>query len=162
MTESKAPGATAPDNDGSKWPSSAMLGYGTFGRRTPAGRRYHFRTAVALIAMLVLASAVALLGLRFPDNRLWLVVLSLIPGAAFSYIAWEFRRYILGLDELARRIQLEAILWTYLTGMAVASIAGGIAMVYGWEWNPLWLNPAWYIFLEPVRGCFLYYVARRY
>ena len=151
-------------SDSSKWPASAMLGYGTFGMRTPAGRRYHLRTAIALIAMLVLAAVVAMLGVRFPNNSLWRPLLSLVPGAGFCYIVWEFRRYILALDELARRIQLEAILWTYLTGLGVATLVGGVVMVYGWEWNLLWLwlNPLWYGFLEPVRGCFLYFVARRY
>ena len=52
--QSDAPGAVSPGNDGSKWPASALLGYGTFGRRTPAGRRYHTRTAIALIARVIL------------------------------------------------------------------------------------------------------------
>jgi hypothetical protein len=158
-----APQAVSSDNEHSKWPASAMLGYGTFGRRTPAGRRYHTRTAIALVAMAVatlclVAAAVA----TGPHNTLWLAILSLVPGIGFSYVAWEFRRYILAIDELARRIQLEAIVWTYLTGWAVAALVGGIALVYGWHWSSLWLNPLWYVFLEPVRGCFLYYVARRY
>ena len=149
-------------NDGSKWPAAAMLGYGTFGRRTPAGRRYHAQTAIALIAMVVLCVALAVLAGDFHHNSPWRVMLSLVPGAAYSYIAWEFRRYIKSLDELARRIQLEAMAWTYLAGMGGASLVGGVALVYGWHWSSLWLNPLWYVFLEPVRGCFLYYVARRY
>ena len=36
------------------------------------------------------------------------MILSLAPGAAYLYIAWELRRYILALDELARRIQLRS------------------------------------------------------
>jgi len=95
-------------------------------------------------------------------NSLWKVVFSLAPGAGFLYIAWEFRRYISALDELARRIQFEATAWTYLTGLVVAVLLGGVALVYGRQWNRLWLNPLWYVFLEPVRGCFLYYIARRY
>jgi hypothetical protein len=160
--QSDAPRAVSSDNDGSKWPASTMLGYGTFGRRTPAGRRYHARTAIALIAMVVVCAAAAILAGDFHHNSPWRVILSLTPGVAYSYIAWELRRYILALDELARRIQLEAIAWTYLTGLAVAALAGGIALVYGWQWSSLWLNPLWFVFLEPVRGCFLYYVARRY
>jgi len=108
-----APGAVSSDH-GSKWPASAMLGYGTFGRRTPAGRRYHTRSAIALIAMVVLCWAVAILAGDFHHNSVWRVILSLAPGAAYSYIAWEGRRYLLSLDELACRIQLEAIAWTYL------------------------------------------------
>ena len=141
-----------------------MLGYGTFGMRTPAGRRYHIRSAIALVATLVLAAVAGMLAVRFPSNKVWLLILSLVPGTGFCYIAWELRRYILALDELARKIQLEAILWTYLTGLAVASVAGGVIMVYGWDMRLpwLWLNPLWYGFLEPVRGCYLYFIARRY
>ena len=40
-----------------------------------------------------------------------------LPGGAFAYIAWSLRGYLLALDELARRVQLEAMSWTYLTGM---------------------------------------------
>jgi hypothetical protein len=159
--QSDAPGAVSPDNDGSKWPASAMLGYGTFGMRTPAGRRYHTRTAIAL-AMAILCPAAAILAGDFYHNSTWRVILSLVPGAVYLYIAWELRRYILALDELARRIQLEAMAWTYLAGMGVASLVGGVALIYGWHWNRLWLNPLLYLFLEPVRGCILYYVARRY
>jgi len=49
-----------------------------------------------------------------------------------------------------------------LAGLVAATLVGGVALVYGWHWNRLWLNPLWYVFLEPVRGCFVYYVARRY
>jgi hypothetical protein len=147
--------------EGSKWPAPAMLALGTFGGRTPAARRYHTRCAIALIGMLVLELWAGLLLIAFP-NATWRVVLSLVPGVSFFYIAWEFRRYLLALDELARRIQLEAIAWTYLTGLAVAVLVGGVAAVYGGQWNRLWLNPMWFVFLEPLRGCFLYYTARRY
>jgi hypothetical protein len=112
--------------------------------------------------MVALCLAAAILAGDFHHNSPWRLTLSLVPGIAYSYIAWELRRYILALDELARRIQLEAIAWTYLTGLAVAALVGGVALAYGWQWSSLWLNPLWFVFLEPVRGCFLYYVARRY
>jgi hypothetical protein len=148
-------------NGASEWPACAMLSYGTFGKQTPAGRRYHFRAAIALAAAAVLWPASAYLAKHFPNTR-WLPILSLCPGIAFSYIVWEFRRYLLSLDELARRIQFESIAWTYLTGLALAALAGGIAMAYGSHWDAVWLNPFWFILLEPVRSCYLYYVARRY
>jgi hypothetical protein len=113
------------------------------------------------MAVLSLGAAV-LAGDFLHHNSPWRVILSLAPGVTYSYIAWEFRKYVLALDELARRIQLEAIAWTYLTGWAVAALVGGVALVYGWHWNRLWLNPLWFVFLEPVRACYLYYVARRY
>jgi hypothetical protein len=112
--------------------------------------------------MVIICLAAAILAGDFQHSGAWRVILSLAPGAAYLYIAWELRRYILALDELARRIQLEAMAWTYLAGLVVASLVGGVAFVYGWHWNRLWLNPLLYVFLEPVRGCFLYYVARRY
>jgi hypothetical protein len=153
--------AGSSNNEGSKWPAPAMLGFGTFGGRTPAGRRYHTRCAIALVAMVVLELWAGMLSMVFP-NAPWRVILSLVPGVSFLYIAWEFRRYLLALDELARRIQLEAIAWTYLTGWVIAVLVGGVAMVYGWQWNRLWLNPMWFMLLEPLRGCFLYYIAQRY
>jgi hypothetical protein len=136
-----APRAVSSDHGGSKWPACAKLGYGTFGRRTPAGRRYHTRTAIALIAMVALCLGAAILARDFHHKSLWRVILSLVPGVAYLYIAWELRRYILALDELARRIQPEAIAWTYLTGLGGAALVGGVALVYGWHWNRLWLNP---------------------
>jgi hypothetical protein len=156
-----APSAGTSQNEGSTWPACAMLSYGTFGRQTAAGRRYHIRAAIALAAIAVLWPAAAFLAKHFP-NTPWLAIQSVAPGIAFAYIAWEFRRYLLALDELARRIQFEAIAWTYLTGLIIAALLGGVAMAYGLHWDVLWFNPFWFILLEPVRSCFLYYVARRY
>ena len=85
------------------------------------------------------------------------LIAAFAPGAAFIYIAWEFRKYLSALDELARRIQLESIAWTYLCGLALAMLFGGLGMVYGWR-----LNPLWFIVLEPVRAGWLYFVSRRY
>jgi len=143
-------------NEDSRWPTTPMLAYGTFGMRTPAGRRYHIRCSLALAAMVACFLAPALLRRSVPVGILRIVI-ALAPGAAFVYIAWEFRRYLSALDELARRIQLESIAWTYLCGLAVAMLLGGIGLVYGWRFNP-----AWFIVLEPVRAGWLYFVSRRY
>jgi hypothetical protein len=156
-----APPAGTSHSESSNWPACAMLSYGTFGKQTPAGRRYHIRAAIAVAAIVVLLPAAALLAKHFP-NTPWLAIQSLAPGFAFAYIAWEFRRYLLSLDELARHIQFEATAWTYLTGLVIAALVGGVAMAYGLQWDRLWLNPFWFILLEPVRAGFLYYVARRY
>ncbi len=85
------------------------------------------------------------------------IVIALAPGGTFIYIAWEFRRYLSALDELARRIQFESIAWTYLSGLALAMLLGGVGLVYNWRFNP-----AWFIVLEPVRAGWLYLVSRRY
>jgi uncharacterized membrane protein YfcA len=137
------------NDDSSQWPKCAMIAYGTFGNRTPAGRRYHFRCGIALAAMVVCMIGGALAGLK--------PLAAIAPGIGFLYIAWEFRKYLSALDELARRIQLESMAWTYLTGFGVAMLLGGLGTVYGWG-----LNPFWFILLEPVRGGWLYFVARRY
>jgi hypothetical protein len=147
--------------ESSNWPACAMLSYGTFGKQTAAGRRYHVRAAIALAAMVILWPAATLLAKHFPSTP-WPAIQSLAPGITVAYIAWEFRRYLLALDELARRIQFQAIAWTYLTGLVLAALVGGVAMAYGLHWEILWLNPLWFVLLEPVRSCFLYYVARRY
>ncbi len=143
-------------NEDSRWPTAPMLAYGTFGTRSLAGRRYHLRSGLALAAMVACIVAGVLLRHSVPHGILK-VVTALAPGAAFLYIAWEFRRYLSALDELARRIQLESIAWTYLCGLAVAMLLGGIGLVSGWR-----LNPAWFIVLEPVRAGWLCFVSRRY
>src|SRR5580658_9348968 len=138
-------------SEGSNWPVCAMLSYGTFGKQTPAGRRYHIRAAIALATMVVLWPAATFLAKHFPITP-WLVIQALTPGVAFAYIAWEFRRYLLSLDELGRRIQFESIAWTFLTGLVIAALLGGVALAYGSHWDPIWLNPFWFILLEPVRA----------
>lgn len=138
----------------SRWPTTPMLAYGTFAMRTPAERRYHIRSSLALAALVASFFAPALFRRSVPAGILQMII-ALAPGAAFAYIVWEFRRYLSALDELARRIQLESITWTYLCGLAVAMLLGGIGLV--WRFNP-----AWFIVLEPVRAGWLYFVSRRY
>ena len=146
------------EGDSPHWPASAMLLYGTFGTRTLAGRRYHIRSGIALAVIagwILLAGAV----LRATGaSRSAHVLTALVPGIAFAYIAWEFRRYLRALDELARRIQLESIAWTYLTGIALAVLFGGVVLVTGWRLNPI----LFIVVLEPVRAGWLYFVSRRY
>lgn len=133
--------------EASQWPTCAMLGWGTLGG--PAGRRYSRHCAIALAVMVAGCAASALFGLK--------LVAALAPGAGFLYIAWEFRIYLAALDELARRIQLESIAWTYMSGLVAAILLGGLALVFDWK-----LNPMWFVVLEPVRSVWLYRVARRY
>jgi hypothetical protein len=145
-----------PATEHSQWPTAPMLAYGTFGSRTPAGRRYHLRAGIALAVMAVCMFGGALARSVVPQARPELLA-AIAPGAGFLYIAWEFRRYLASLDELARRIQLESIAWTYLTGLAIAMLLGGFGVIYGWR-----INAGWFIMLEPVRSAWLYCVARRY
>lgn len=130
----------------------AILAYGTLGSNTPAGRRYHRRSGMALLLLLVWMVVVASLG----HSTLRLVT-PLVPGLVFLYIVYEFRRYLLALDELARRMHMEALAWTYLAGLALAMLVGGVSAGVGWQ-----VNPMWFIVLEPVRAGFLFVISRRY
>ena len=142
--------------DKSGWPTAAILAHGTFGGTNPSARRYHTRcwTALAVVVMWVIFGSAARPIL--PSGAIPILT-AILPGAAFAYIAWEFRRYLLSLDELARGLQFESIAWTYLTGLALAAIVGGIGIVTHWTVSPLW-----FIVLEPVRALWLYVVTRRY
>lgn len=78
-------------------------------------------------------------------------------GLAFSYISWEWWRYVSSLDELERRLQVEAAAWTYIVGMALAMTLAGVHAVLGWR-----VFPGWLILLEPLRGWRLYELTRRF
>ena len=146
-----------PAEKSESWPGSTLLLYGTFGKKTPEGLRYHRRCTAALVVLV----AGLVLGSLLPAGPARILP-AILPGAAFAYIAWAFRRYLLELDELARGIQMEAVTWTYLTGLAGAMLLAGFASVYHWgELNKI-SNFYWFILLEPVRGFWLYVISRRY
>jgi hypothetical protein len=135
----------------SQWPTGSILAYGTFGTRTPAGKRYRLRATAALAAFTIL----------------WLLSIYLwkthVSGLTFSFVAWETHRYWLSLDELARRLQLEAAAWTYLVGIAAGMLLGGFSFVFynsASVW--FWCSPMWVILLEPIRAFVLYRLAKRY
>jgi hypothetical protein len=50
---------------------------------------------------------------HFRPKPVILSITALVGGIVIPYIALEFRHYLSQLDELARRMQLEAIAWTY-------------------------------------------------
>jgi hypothetical protein len=76
----------------------------------------------------------------------------------FSFIAWSFWKYLSELDELARGIQFQTIALTYLTGLGAAGFVAALGAAGHWAINPLIA----YILLEPVRGFWLWVIARRY
>lgn len=145
----------ASSEERSPWPCRSLVLWGTFGTTTPVGRRYHNRSLAALAVFLLVHF---LLG-AWRDVPAVRALIALTPGAVFGFIAWELRRYLLALDELSRRIQMEAITWTYLLGLVAAMAWAGLATAYGSSW---YLHPAWFLLLEPVRGFVLRSVARRY
>lgn len=93
---------------------------------------------------------------------------ALLIGAVITYMAWELRRYLLTLDELARQVQFEAMAWTYLTGFVLAGWLGVLAVLsyklLHWTYKPelLLLTPFLYFCLEIFRAEWLQHLARRY
>ena len=103
---------------------------------------------------------------------------AVLPGLGFTGIALSFRRYLLTLDELARRIQVESIAWTYLTGLALGPLLAGVLAASGIHAN--FLRPMlslsgldasrsdlivpyiYVLFLEQTRTLWLYKVSRKY
>jgi hypothetical protein len=156
--EQVPPPSTQPAEE-SRWPAFPILFYGTFGSRTPAGRRYHRQFGIALFVLALGMLALTMFRAYIPEQILR-PLMGVLPGGVFAYIAWSCYGYLRTLDELARRMQLEAMAWTYLTGIAAAALLGGFALAYNWgQW---FLNPIWFLILEPVRGAWLYVVSRRY
>ena len=95
----------------------------------------------------------------------------LVAGCVISYIAWESRRYLAHLDELGRRMQLEAMAWTYITGFVLAAWFGVLVVflalfghlpTHGFFKGLLLVSPFFYFLLEPIRAGWLYYLSRRY
>jgi hypothetical protein len=80
----------------------------------------------------------------------------------FSYIVLEFRKYLLSLDELVLRLQLEAMAWTYASGFVLTAILCAIWFESLGKVDLAWFCPVWFILLEPVRAGWLYFLSRRY
>jgi hypothetical protein len=118
-----------------------MLWIGTFGPGSPGGQSYQTACYYALAKSYPLV--------RWP--------LAILPGAVFTFIAWRLWLYVSQLDELSRRLQMEAMAITYLLGMAVSLLLGGLALVFNWN-----INPGLYLFLDIVRAFVLVKLARRY
>jgi hypothetical protein len=150
--------------ESSQWPTCSILGFGTFGTRGPAERRFRARAGLASLAIIVLwPLSIYLWKTHVSPALLWGIVGALAPGLAFAYLSWETRRYWLSLDELARRLQLEAAAWTYLIAIAAGMMLAGVSFVlfdHPSIW--FWCNPMWVILLEPVRSMILYFLTRRY
>jgi len=155
---------SAPSED-SQWAKSAMLMWGVFSTRTPEGRQY-VRTSCAAITMLLVPSLLFFihqyLHLHYVSKRVFTSIIAVALPAAFSLIVWEFRKYLLSLDELAQRLQIEAMAWTYLTGFVLAAVLCGIWLESLPNVDALWFCPIWFALLEPVRAGWLYALSRRY
>lgn len=152
--------------ENSRWPAVPVLFLGTFGTKTPAERRFMIRSCLAAAA--TVCWVLFTFAVHFRPKPIIGSITPFVAGAVLTYIAWELRRYLYALDELARRMQLEAIAWTYITGMILAAWLGALApfshTLTHWPYKQslLLMMPFLYFVLEPVRAGWLYYLSRRY
>lgn len=144
---------TSSSSEQNAWPKKDILWLGYFGSGTPAGRRYRNRSLSALLVLVLVQFAFALA----PKVPAMMIAGGWAAGLVFSYIAVEWWRYLESLDELARRLQMEAMAWTYVWGVAFMMALGGMMTVWGWK-----LSPALFILLEPVRAWRLWSLTRKY
>jgi hypothetical protein len=152
--------------EGAQWAACPILLWGIFGTKSPAERRFIMRCCYA--GAVAAGWVVVAFSLHLTTKRVFRPVIALLGGGVITYIAWEFRRYLLQLDELARRMQFEAMAWTYLTGLALAAWLGVLLpfsrTLTHWPYKPgfLLLTPFLFFVLEPIRAAWLYYLSRRY
>ena len=103
----------------------------------PHSGHYSLKTDLLLNAWLAVATVAFLAALfllrRFPEWNSWLrgalVLAPFVPGLLYVRSGW---RFISGLDELQRRIQLEAVLFASL-GTVLASTAANVLSAQGIE-----------------------------
>ena len=149
-----------------RWEPCSILLWGTLGTRGPAERRYIVRCFLAMV--LAMGWLMVAKFSHFRPRPVILSLTALVGGAVITFIALEFRHYLSQIDELARRMQLEAMAWTYLTGFVVAAwlgVAGAFSQTIAhWAFRPgvLLLIPYLFFLLEPVRAGWLYHLSRRY
>jgi hypothetical protein len=99
---------------------------------------------VAVPALFVLAYFAARAGIEQtePGSRAALAF-ALLPVPAFAFLIWSYTRSVRGMDELQRRIQLEALALAFPIALLVAFTAGllDLAGFHGegnWDLPRLW------------------------
>lgn len=108
-----------------------------------AARRYNRRLAVALLVYAVLLGGTIVALNRFPTGP-WRYAVALLPMVPLGYLVWAAVRYLRGIDELQRRIQLE--------GLGFAFAAGSV-ITFGYGFLQLAGSPeASWFFVWPVYG----------
>jgi hypothetical protein len=142
------------DVGASRWPWWSMVLYGHFGPEASLeSRRADARSRLAIAGFVLAAIAVTLAPGLEPTVRSRTIA-ALVPPL-LAYLAWERWRYALGLDELARRLYLEAFAITYLSGLALFSVFGLLDALAGWQVPPLA-----FVALEPIRAAVLAWRSR--
>jgi hypothetical protein len=145
-------------NDESSWPYASLLLFGFFGHNSPGGRKLSWRTGGALVLFLVAAMGIqGALGPIIPQP----VWITLVPVSILA-IAAAYVVYLRGLDELNRRIQLEAFALAYAATMVIYFAAVAVSVR---DMSHLPRVPGLtylIVFAEPLRGAFLVYLAKKY
>jgi hypothetical protein len=138
-----------------RWPLWSMLLFGHFGEdATPDSLRADRRARIAIAAFVIVAAVVYVapgLG-SIPRQH----VVTALVGPQLAYLAWERWRYAAGLDELARRVYLEAFAITYLAALPLFSFGAVLESLGGWT-----LSPIAFLILEPIRAGVLTWRSRR-
>ncbi len=141
-----------PKEKNPEWPYRSLLWYGFFGMDSPGGKTLVLRTTAALLIFIVGALLASI-----PDP-LWLkIVGALMVPAAAAFIMWSGWRYLNGLDELSRLIQLRAYAFSYGAAIVLAMTMYSLEISACISISPLWL-----ILVEPLRGISLYVIAKQY
>lgn len=138
-----------PQRDGA-WPYTSLLMFGYFGRGSPGGERLARETTVWL------ALAVAAMVAAGP----WAYAL---PVSVVG-IGWSYARYLRGLDELSRMIQLKALAVSYGAAMTIGAVVAALALAspnVDQTMSPAAVFP-FLVLAEGVRGIALVIQARRY
>ena len=87
-------------------------------RTNQAARTYLKRMLLAMLSYLVLLFAVMLITNAYPDAW-WRYVLLMVPIVPLVFVAWAVVRMMSDVDELQRRIQLEALAFAFGAGSLI-------------------------------------------
>jgi len=102
------------------------------------GRRDGWTSLIAAVTF-VLAYFGARLVLKLPEAGAALkVAAAVVPAMAFLWFAWSFVHLMRKLDELQRRIQLEALAIAYPLAIAIVMMISLFQKAGYLEWEPMW------------------------
>ena len=111
------------------------------------------RRAIVFIALFALTYLGARIGIKASEQGSGLaLVLALLPVPFFALLLVGYVRAVRGMDELARRIQLEGLAFAFPVALLIAVTAGlldvaGFHGTHNWDLPRLWpllLLPYWF------------------
>ena len=140
------------------WPYRSLLFSGTFGKSAPEGRRLHRRLHWA---MAFFGAAVFTAGLVHRNNPSLVYANLAVMLASAGFAVRAFRIYFSELDELSRRIQYEAIAFSFVTMMFLGVTVGTWLWTNGISPDPMAIAIA-AAFADVLRGIGLVRAARKY